>query len=134
MIRSILLVALVLGMWMPASAHWFFKIHDADGDGYVTLQEFRGTVERFRVLDANRDGRISISEAPSGGAPGSVDVTVQRPGVVVRPVPGKVPIKRIYKPGYHRRLHKGKYWKHGYRPAVKKKVVKPGARPKPIPR
>jgi Ca2+-binding EF-hand superfamily protein len=36
---------------------------DRNADGFVSHREFAGPPERFKALDANGDGRISIEEA-----------------------------------------------------------------------
>jgi len=40
----------------------FIERHDADGDGQVTRQEFRGADAAFRRLDANNDGVVTTGD------------------------------------------------------------------------
>ncbi len=50
-----------------------FKAMDANGDGAVTKEEWRGPPERFDAIDTNHDGKISAAEmaaAPRGPRPG----------------------------------------------------------------
>lgn len=47
-----------------------FKAMDANSDGAVTKEEWRGPAERFDAIDTNHDGKISAAElaaAPRGG-------------------------------------------------------------------
>lgn len=44
----------------------FMQRNDTDGDGRVSLAEFRGPAEHFDHLDKNNDGYISEDEAPTG--------------------------------------------------------------------
>ena len=47
-----------------------FKAMDANNDGAVTKDEWKGPPERFDAIDANHDGKISVAElaaAPRGG-------------------------------------------------------------------
>ncbi len=46
----------------------FMDRSDANGDGKVTKDEFRGPAEHFGRLDKNGDGYISSDEAPTGQA------------------------------------------------------------------
>ena len=46
-----------------------FKAMDANNDGSVTKEEWRGPAERFDAIDTNHDGKISAAElaaAPRG--------------------------------------------------------------------
>lgn len=50
-----------------------FKAMDANNDGSVTKDEWRGPAERFDAIDTNHDGKISAEEmaaAPRGPRPG----------------------------------------------------------------
>ena len=58
--------------WMPPENGWqehdpdWFVTMDADGDGAVTLKEWKqakGVEQEFRIIDANNDGRITPDEA-----------------------------------------------------------------------
>ena len=40
----------------------FFETYDADYDGFVTREEFRGSKDVFRLLDVDGDGRICPTE------------------------------------------------------------------------
>lgn len=49
-----------------------FKMMDANADGAVTKDEWRGPAERFDAIDTNHDGKISPAElaaAPRGPRP-----------------------------------------------------------------
>jgi Ca2+-binding EF-hand superfamily protein len=46
----------------PNAPAWF-RAMDRNGDGFVSAVEFRGPPEQFTRLDADKDGRISVSEA-----------------------------------------------------------------------
>lgn len=49
-----------------------FKAMDANNDGAVTKDEWRGPAERFDAIDANHDGKITAAElaaAPRRGPP-----------------------------------------------------------------
>lgn len=50
-----------------------FKAMDANNDGAVTKDEWKGPPERFDAIDANHDGKITAEEmaaAPRGGGGG----------------------------------------------------------------
>jgi Ca2+-binding EF-hand superfamily protein len=49
-----------------------FKAMDANNDGAITKDEWRGPAERFDAIDANHDGKITAAElaaAPRRGPP-----------------------------------------------------------------
>jgi transaldolase len=48
------------------SARDFFKIYDLDGDGYITREEWGGSIAVFTALDTDGDGRISPEELGAG--------------------------------------------------------------------
>lgn len=48
----------------------FMQNEDANQDGHVSKEEFRGPPEHFDRLDKNNDGYISEDEAPTGPPPG----------------------------------------------------------------
>lgn len=51
----------------PMMLEWF----DEDGDGKITLEEFRGGhEERFVEIDANGDGKVTIEEFQAAPKPG----------------------------------------------------------------
>ena len=43
----------------------FIQSEDADGDGRVSRDEFKGPDNEFEQLDSNSDGYIELSEAPT---------------------------------------------------------------------
>lgn len=61
--------------WMSASEEEmpkeFIKAEDADGDGKVSKDEFKGPDTMFDGWDKNKDGFIELSEAPTQGMRGS---------------------------------------------------------------
>ncbi|MFC1833683.1 hypothetical protein ACFL2Q_02980 [Thermodesulfobacteriota bacterium] len=95
------LIFIILPSTAPVFAQTFMERHDKNGDGYVTFKEFPGPAKRFRLLDTNRDARISPAEAPPARRVGQnrVGVTPRggsvapgraaRPGSVGRPGAGK---------------------------------------------
>ncbi len=48
------------------AARDFFKIYDLDGDGYITREEWGGSIAVFTALDTDGDGRISPEELGAG--------------------------------------------------------------------
>jgi hypothetical protein len=49
-----------------------FKAMDANSDGSITKDEWKGPAERFDAIDTNHDGKISAAElaaAPRGPRP-----------------------------------------------------------------
>jgi transaldolase len=48
------------------AAHEFFKAFDLDGDGFITREEWSGTLAVFMALDADGDGRITPAELAAG--------------------------------------------------------------------
>jgi hypothetical protein len=49
-----------------------FKMMDANSDGAVTKDEWKGPAERFDAIDTNHDGKITAAEmaaAPRRGPP-----------------------------------------------------------------
>lgn len=139
-------VLLILLISVPAAAHWFMERHDANGDGRVTRQEFQGSTERFRSLDTNRDGKITLREAPASRlrvparvAPGRAVAPgkVVRPGRVVRPADRRGPGPRVRNPNKRRvdnrrRVNREKARRH--RNAVrspKNRSPRPARKPRP---
>jgi len=51
---------------LTQSAERIFQLHDINGDGYVTREEWLGTDAVFDAMDADHDGRISLAELRSG--------------------------------------------------------------------
>jgi hypothetical protein len=51
------------GMMGPTMMRMMLVLMDTDGDGSVSLSEFRAAQERvFKALDANKDGRLTLQE------------------------------------------------------------------------
>ncbi|WP_236546715.1 Lcl domain-containing protein [Psychromonas sp. L1A2] len=44
----------------------FIERFDKDHDNKVSMEEFKGRAKRFQSLDQNRDGYITVNEAPTG--------------------------------------------------------------------
>jgi hypothetical protein len=61
-------------------------MQDADSDGLVSVDEFKGTPERFVGMDANGDGMVSREEMTASRQ--------QAPAQAVDPTPGTV-IERV---------------------------------------
>jgi hypothetical protein len=62
-------------MVSPLMMRMMFALMDADGDGTVSLDEFKAAHERiFKAMDANKDGKLTPEEmlAFMRGAPGAV--------------------------------------------------------------
>lgn len=57
----------------------FIQRLDRDGDGKVSRSEFDGPPEGFTHFDRNRDGFISVDEAPTGPPPGGHGGSFRRP-------------------------------------------------------
>ncbi len=51
---------------LTRSADRIFLLHDINGDGYVSREEWLGTDAVFDAMDADHDGRISLAELRSG--------------------------------------------------------------------
>jgi hypothetical protein len=87
-------LVLMSAISVPASANWFMKQFDANGDGRVTLREFRGTASRFRALDVNGDRVITEREARTANRVNVGPVRAERATAVqrktVRTVPERV--------------------------------------------
>ncbi|WED24098.1 hypothetical protein L3Q72_22985 [Vibrio sp. JC009] len=60
-------VALAAAPWMNAEniTQAFMDVEDANGDGKVTRDEFKGPDHDFKMFDKNGDGVIVLSEAPT---------------------------------------------------------------------
>ncbi len=59
------------GRWMDRNADAAFRRFDADEDGKITAEEWKGRPETFQLLDANKDGVIAREElTPKGPARG----------------------------------------------------------------
>jgi hypothetical protein len=51
------------GMRSGSMARMLFALMDADGDGTVSLEEFKAAHERiFKSMDADKDGRLTLEE------------------------------------------------------------------------
>ena len=51
---------------LAQSAERIFQLHDLDGDGYVSREEWLGTDAVFDAMDADHDGRVSLAELRTG--------------------------------------------------------------------
>ena len=51
---------------LTQSAERIFQLHDINGDGFVSREEWLGTDAVFDAMDADHDGRISLAELRSG--------------------------------------------------------------------
>ena len=63
-----------------------FRHQDANGDGVVSRDEFRGPPPKFDSLDADGDGFLSAGELPggaqgAGGQPGAGQACPEQPGI-----------------------------------------------------
>jgi transaldolase len=52
--------------WVGQAANDYFKSFDLDGDGFITREEWAGTLPVFMALDADGDGRITPAEMAAG--------------------------------------------------------------------
>jgi transaldolase len=52
--------------WVGQAAHDFFKSFDLDGDGFITREEWAGTLPVFMALDSDGDGKITPAELAAG--------------------------------------------------------------------
>ncbi|HEX7837835.1 MAG TPA: hypothetical protein VF469_10260 [Kofleriaceae bacterium] len=48
------------------AAHDFFHTFDLDGDGFITREEWAGSLAVFLALDVDADGRITPQEMAAG--------------------------------------------------------------------
>ncbi len=47
----------------PELKTWAIKLHDANGDGWLTLYEAQPAIRMFKeIADADRDGRVTTHE------------------------------------------------------------------------
>lgn len=60
------LVQLENQVMIEQSSDHLFKAYDANGDGYISRQEWLGTDAVFDAMDADHDGRISLAELRTG--------------------------------------------------------------------
>jgi transaldolase len=49
-----------------AKAREFFKLYDLDGDGFITREEWGGSLAVFMALDVDADGKITPEEMAAG--------------------------------------------------------------------
>ena len=48
------------------AAHDFFRAFDLDGDGFITREEWAGSLAVFLALDVDADGKITPEEMAAG--------------------------------------------------------------------
>lgn len=52
--------------WVGQAAHDFFRIFDLDGDGFITREEWSGSMPVFLALDTDGDGKLTPAELAAG--------------------------------------------------------------------
>lgn len=70
----------------------FMEHEDANGDGQVTMDEFKGPDNEFHFFDKNGDGIIELSEAPT---PGNLPEGIDKEAEAVSLTPGIVTINGV---------------------------------------